>query len=168
VNSKQIVAIVGVIALVVILVYPAFSTSNVSVLVQASKISNADHVFITMNSVWLHQAGGSSTDGWKLVSNQTQSIDLVSLQNSAQLLAKGQVPLSNYDAIRISVSTVNWVYNKTSTQLQAESSQISTTLQFTATAGRDTSITLLIGGNQEQIQGTQLFVSSVNATVTSH
>ena len=116
-NSKQIVAAISAVILVVILVYPAVSMGNVSVSLRSAAISKADHVYVTIDSVWVHPKGEASGQGWKILSNQTVSMDLVSLANSTQVLGTGQVASGDYDSIRIEVSNVTWVFNKTSAPL---------------------------------------------------
>jgi hypothetical protein len=165
VNSKQIIAVVSAIALVVMLAYPALSTATVSILIRSTKIENADHVYVTVGNIWIHRAGQPSSDGWELVSNRSLTLDLSSLENTTVAFAKGQVSLGTYDTIRMQVSNATWVFNKTTTSLSIEFSQVQTKLDFTVPAGRESTITLVLTGHQEQIGETKFFTSNLNATV---
>jgi len=167
-NSKQVVAAISAVVLLVILVYPALSTGTVSLQVHSAKVETADHVYVTFTRIWAHQKGQAGSDAWKLVSNQSQTVDLVSLENSTKFLAKGQVALSNYDSIRLEVSNVTWVFNKTTTNLPTEASQLSTNLDFTVMAGKESSITIVVSGRQEVVGGTKLFAANLNATLTTN
>jgi glucokinase len=165
VNSKQIVAAVSVAVLVVILVYPALSTSNVTVLLRSTKIDKADHVYVTISSVWAHQQGQPASSAWQLISNITENVDLISLENTTLTSAKQQIPVGGYDSVRLEISNVTWVFNRTTTRLSVQSSQVETILDFTAQAGRETTITLVLSGHMEEVGGTQLFASNLTATL---
>jgi hypothetical protein len=168
VNSKQVVAAISVAVLLLILVYPAFSTGTVSLQAHSTKVQKADHVYVTFANIWAHQKGQADSNAWKLISNQSQTVDLVSLENSTQFLAKGQVSVSSYDSIRLEVSNVTWVFNKTTTNLPAETSRLTTNLDFTVVAGKESSITIIISGHQEVVGGTKLFAATLSATITSN
>lgn len=165
INSKQIVAAIGIVALLIIVVYPALTTSTVALQVQSIKIDKADHVYVTVNSVWAHRAGQASEVGWELVSNQTKMIDLVSLANSQTALGKGEISVADYDMVRIQISNVSWVFNKTTTHLSVQSPELPTDLDFTVKAGQETMITLVLSGQQENLEGTKFFMPSLNATL---
>lgn len=164
-NSKQVVAAVSVVALLLIIVYPALSVGAVSVLVRSAKIEKAEHIYVTVNDVWAHKAGQGSSEGWEMVSNQTKTIDLIALGNSTTTLGKGDISLARYDIIRIEVSNVTWVFNKTTTKLEVESSQLPTNVDFTVRAGKEAVITLTLGGRREETQGSRFFVPTLNATI---
>ena len=165
-NSKQIVGIIGVFALLVILVYPAFATGSISVVVRSSTIAKADHIYVIIKDVWAHRAGQVSPAGWELVWNQSSTIDLVSIANSNFTLGKGSVSAAQYDMVKLDVGNVTWVYNKTRTQLQVESTEVPTNVQFNVVAGKVSTIALVLTGHQESLQGTQFFVTELNATST--
>jgi glycine cleavage system aminomethyltransferase T len=151
--------------LVIILAYPALSTATVSIALSSSKIADAEHVYATVGNVWIHHSGYSQSAGWEVVSNQTQTVDLVTLTNNAMSFPRGQVPVGGYDAVRMELTNVTWVYNKTTTRLSVQSTQLQARLQFTLQAGGATTITMTIGGHQEEIQGSKFFLSNLNATI---
>jgi hypothetical protein len=165
VNSKQIMAALSVVVLVTILGYPALSTGTVSILLRSTKIEQADHVYTSVSNVWVHRLGQSSSDGWELASNQSLTVDLVSLENTTMTVAKAQIPVGSYDGIRIEISNVTWVFNKTTTRLSVELSRLQTKLEFTTQAGRGSTITLVLSGHTEEVRGIKSFVSYVNATL---
>lgn len=165
VNSKQVLAAVSLGVLLIVLVYPAISTGTVSVEIRSMKIDRADHVYVTVNRIWAHQKGQTATSAWTLVSNQSQTIDLISLQNSTQSLGSGHVAVASYDSIRLEVSNVTWAFNKTTTNLSTTSSQLDTNLDFIVQAGKGSSITIILGGHQEVIGATKFFITNLNATL---
>jgi hypothetical protein len=166
VNSKQVVAAVSAIVLVVILVYPALSTGTVSIILKSSNIENADHVYVSVGDVWVHRLGHSSSDGWELVSNQSQTVDLISLKNSAVTFGKGQVPVGGYDGIKMAISNVTWVFNKTTTRLSVQIPQLQTNLVFTAQAGRGSTIAVILTGQSEIVNESKFFVPNITATLS--
>lgn len=165
-NSKQIVAVVSVIALLVILVYPALATGTVAISIRAEKIEKAEHVYVTIGNIRAHRSTQASSEGWEQVYNQSQTIDLVSLENTSMIFGKGKVSLGVYDAIRLEISNVTWTFNKTSTNLNVESSELQASIEFTSQAGRELPVMLMLTGHLEESGSTKLFVSSLSATVT--
>ena len=79
-NSKQVVSAVSVVVLLVILLYPTLSTGAVSMTLKSNKIGNADHVYVTLRDVWAHQTGQSESQGWRILSNTSKTLDLVSMR----------------------------------------------------------------------------------------
>ena len=165
-NSKQVVAAVSAIVLVIIVVYPAVAVGTVSVSLASAKISKADHVYVTVRSVWAHPKGQVSGAAWVLISNQTVSEDLVSLENSSKLLGSGQVSSGDYDSIRVQVSNATWVFNKTTTVLGVASPQIDAPIDFTAGAAKTTNILVTVSAQEELIANSTYFAGTMNATLT--
>lgn len=165
-NSKQVLAAASAVVLIVILVYPAISTGTLAVHVRSAAIKDAEHVYMRVKEVWAHRAGQPDSEAWDLVTNQSQTIDLISIQETSVLLGKVQLSLGHYDAIRMTVSNVTWVFNGTSTDLQLEFSELYTQIEFTIQAGRESVITLTVGGHQEEVRGARMFIASVNSTLT--
>lgn len=166
-NSKQVVAAISAVILVVILVYPAISMGTVSVSLRSSGISKADHVYVTIDNVWAHPKGQASGAGWTVVSNQSVNMDLVSLENSTKLLGTGQVPSGDYDSIRIEVSNVTWVFNKTTTTLGIASPEVDGTLDFTVGAGKGTNVLITLSSQQQLIANSEYYTATMNATQTT-
>lgn len=166
-NSKQVVAAMSAVVLVVILVYPAVSQGAVSVSLQSASISNAEHVYVTISSVWAHPKGQAAGGAWVLISNQSVSMDLVTLQNSAKLLGSGQISSGEYDSIRIEVSNATWVLNKNTTTLGMASPTIDASIDFTVGAARATSILITLSSREEHVANTEYFIGTLNATLTT-
>ena len=166
-NSKQVVAAISAVILVVILVYPAISMGTVSVSLRSSGMSKADHVYVTIDSVWAHPKDQANGAGWTVVSNQSVNMDLVSLENSTKLLGTGQVPSGDYDSIRIEVSNVTWVFNKTTTSLGIASPEVDGTLDFTVGAGKGTNVLIALSSQQELIANSEYYTATMNATQTA-
>jgi hypothetical protein len=167
VNSKQIVAAISAIVLVIILVYPAVAVGSVSVTLSSTKILRADHVFLTITNVWAHPASQAAGVGWVLISNQSVSLDLVSLENSSKLLGSGRISSGAYDSIRIEVSNATWVFNKTTTSLGIASPEIEGTLDFTVATATPAMILLTIIPQEQLIANSEYFSATIGVTLTS-
>jgi len=167
VNSKQIVAAISAIVLVVILVYPSVSVGTVSVSLTSTTIERADHVFVTIDNVWAHPASQAAGVGWVLVSNQSVREDLVSLQTSSKLLGSGQISSGAYDSIRIEVSNVTWVFNKTTTVVGIASPEIEGTVDFTVGAATPSMILVTLTPQEQLIANSEYFTGTITATLTS-
>lgn len=166
-NSKQVVAAISALVVAAILVYPTLSVGTVSVSLASAKLNKADHVYVTIDRVWAHPTGQASGSGWVILSNQTVSADLVSVQNSTTSLGSGQISSGDYDGIRIEVTNVTWVYNKTKTNLGIVSPQIDGTIDFTVGAARQTTIVITLSPQEELIANSEYFTATLSATTTS-
>ncbi len=166
-NSKQVVAAISALVVAAILVYPTLSVGTVSVSLASVKLNKADHVYVTIDRVWAHPTGQASGSGWVILSNQTVSADLVSVQNSTTSLGSGQISSGDYDGIRIEVTNVTWVYNKTTTNLGIVSPQIDGTIDFTVGAARQTTIVITLSPQEELIANSEYFTATLSATTTS-
>jgi len=165
-NSKQVVAAVSVVILLVILIYPALSSGSLSISLKSESIPEADHVYITIMDVWAHRTGQSQSQGWELVFNTTKTVDLTALVSSPDVI-KGNAPAATYDALRLDVSNVTWVFNKTSSNLQPESNQLISSIDFTVKSSQDLPLIIVIVGRSEILQGQRFFAATLNATLAN-
>lgn len=166
-NSKQVVAALSVVLLLIILIYPAVSTGKISVTIGGLKVDKADHVYVTLSGVWVHERDESNATGWKSVSNQSQTFDLISLENLTKPLATNEISVARYDFVRLSLSNVTWVFNKTTTSLPTTSPNSDANVDFTLVAGRGLTITILLGGQLEVLGASKFFQPTMTATVAS-
>ena len=165
-NSKQVVAAISVVILLVMLIYPALSSGSLSISLKSTSIPQADHVFVTINGVWAHRAGQSQSQGWELVFNTTETLDLMSLATSPNII-KGDAPVATYDTLRIGVSNVTWVFNGTSSNLQLESDQLSSSIDFTVRSSQNLPLIIVIVGRSEILEGQRFFAATLNTTLAN-
>jgi hypothetical protein len=158
-NSKQIVGGISVAVLLVILAYPTLTTGTIAVSVKSSVKVTADHVYVTVKDVWAHQNGQSQSQGWKLLTNISRTVDLVSLQN-APLLKSGQMPVGSYDSIRADFANMTLTYHGASTTMQLDSGRLSSNVDFRVQAGKSLPLIMTIGG--QPLQGQKIFSMTLN------
>ena len=151
----------------VIVIYPAVATGSVALSLKTSPIVNVNHVYVTLTDISVHRAGDLGDQGWELVENQSRTFDLLSLvqSNSSIALASGQVPVSNYDMVRVDISNVTWVYRQNSTNLPLESQLVSASVNFTMKAQMSVGIQLTLTGQSVNISGTEYFAPTLSAAV---
>jgi hypothetical protein len=166
-NSKQLVAAASAVILLVILIYPALSSGSLSISLKSTIIPDADHVYLTINQLWAHRAGQSQSQGWELVVNSTKTVDLVAIVNSPDVM-RGVAPAAGYDMLRLDVSNVTWVYNGTTSDLQLESRQLSSNIDFTAKASQDLPLIMVVNARSEILQGQKFFSATVNVTLADN
>ena len=165
-NSKRVVAAASLVLLLVILIYPALASGSMSISIKSASISQADHVFITIKDVWAHRAGQSQEQGWELVYNKTETLDLTSLVTSPNMI-KGNAPAATYDALRLDATNVTWVFNGTTSNLQLESEQLSSNIDFSVKSSQDVPLVILIVGRSETLEGQRFFAATLNATLAN-
>ncbi|HUK28368.1 MAG TPA: DUF4382 domain-containing protein [Candidatus Acidoferrales bacterium] len=165
-NSKQVVAAIAAIVLIVIIVYPSITSGTVSVSIRASGIKQADHVYVTISGIWAHPAGQSSS-GWTSISNKTQTIDLLSIENTTKLLGSGMLSSGSYDSVRIELTNVTWVFNKTTTTLGVTSPELDAPVNFTVGTGSSPSITITLTGEKQLIANSNYFAGTLTASLAT-
>jgi len=158
-NSKQVAGGISLIVLLAILAYPALSTGTVAVSLRSLVNVTADHVYVTVRDVWAHQNGQSQSQGWKLLTNISRTVDLVSLRN-VPLLISGQMPVGSYDSIRADFANVTLVSRGTSTAMQLDSGRLSYNVDFRVQAGKSLPLTMTLGG--QILQGQKVFSMTLN------
>ena len=164
-NSKQVVAAVAAVILVAILVYPTISVGTVSVSLASVKLTQADHVYVTIDHVWGHPTSQAAGSGWVSLSNQTVNVDLASVENSTTSLGSGQLTSGNYDGVRIEVTNVTWVFNKTRTNLGIATPLIDGSVDFTVGATKSTTIVVTLTPHEELVANTEYFSGTLTGTL---
>ena len=165
-NVKQVIAGIGLVALLVVVVYPALATGTITISLKAGNISLADHVYVTVTDVSAHRAGQGGDQGWELIANQSRRIDLVTLGASPIVLGSGQIPASTYDMLRIDIGNVTWVYRQNSTDLQLQSPLVSANLNFTVEAERSVGVEMVLSGQSLNVVGTEYFSPTLTAAIS--
>jgi hypothetical protein len=165
-NSKQVIAAISVLALLVILTYPALATGSVSIVLKSNRIANADHVYITVNAVWVHRARQEAGQGWELLSNTSRRFDLISLVNASEVI-KGTAPVGSYDSLRFDISNATWIFNGTTNNMQLESGQLISSIDFSCRSSGEQALTVVVNARTETLQGQKLFAATLNATLSN-
>jgi len=165
-NSKRIVAVISVVVLLIILVYPALASGSLSISLKSTSIPKADHVFLTIKDVWAHRAGQGQDQGWELVYNTTVTVDLKSLVTSPNMI-KGNAPVAAYDTLRVDISNVTWVFNGTSSNLQIESNQLTSSLDFAVQSSQNVPLIVVIAGRSDVLDSQRFFAATLNATIAN-
>ena len=165
-NLKQVIAAISVLALLVILIYPALATGTVSIVLKSNPIVNAEHVYITVDDVYVHRAKQESGQGWELLSNTSRRFDLISLVNASEMI-KGAIPVGSYDSLRFDLSNATWVFNGTTNNMQLESGQLVSNIDFTCRASGDQALIVVVNARTETLQGQKIFAATLNATLSN-
>ena len=165
-NSKQVVAAISVVVLLVILIYPALSSGSLSISLESKSIPKATRVIVTITGIWAHRAGQLNSQGWESVYNSTKSVDLMSLVTSPDVI-KGNAPAAAYDTLRVDVSNATWVFNGTSSNLQLESDQLTCSIDFTVRASQELPLIIVLVGRSEILQGQRFFAATLNVTLAN-
>ena len=86
-----------------------FATGTVVVLVRDAPTDWA-HVNVTFSEVRIHRANAAEEDGWIALTMAGTTVDLLSLQDVAEVLAIDRVPTGRYTQVRIVVTAVEGVF----------------------------------------------------------
>lgn len=102
--SVAVVALVGA----MLILPPATGNGHLAVAVHDAPCSECAHVWVTFDSVAVHQSGPNNTSGWTTLNVSGTTVDLMALNGSAFAQVIGVVNLApgHYEQIRLTVSKV--------------------------------------------------------------
>ncbi len=122
-NPRRIVAVILLIVVATMIVYPALSKGTVSVRLTEKTTASADHLYITISEVEVHDEGLDNSTGWHTISNSTRTLDLMNSQSVTDYVAKGTLPSGWYDMISIHIVSASIVTGSNKTSLALPSDQ---------------------------------------------
>lgn len=86
-----------------------FPTGTVVVLVRDAPMDWA-RVNVTFSEVRIHRANAAEEEGWFALTIEAATVDLLSLQDVAEVLAIDRVPTGKYTQVRVVVTAVEGVF----------------------------------------------------------
>jgi len=116
---KRTAVILAAIAAVVILFFLAYNfigTTNASgtvtlLMTDPPRYENISSINITFTRIELNRVGISDNEGWRALTGNSMTIDLLSIVNVTANLGSYKVPVGNYSQIRFMVSTATAAVN---------------------------------------------------------
>jgi len=164
-RPKQILAIVVLLFIAFLIVYPSLASSSVAVALSPSSSLTVEHVFVTIAEISAHRADTREPSGWSSVSNKTIQVDLAAV-NLTQSVALGSLPLGQYDTIRIRISNATVVVNGTSKKAQLSSSVFTASVSFMVQLGAQANVLLKVTSGVNESTGTTTLNLSFTAIPT--
>ncbi len=152
-RPKQILAIVVLLFVAFLIVYPPLASSSVAVALSPSSSLTAEHVYVTIAEISAHRADTGEPSGWSSVSNKTIEVDLAAV-NSTQSVALGSLPLGQYDSIRIRISNATIVVNGTSKKAQLNSNVFIASVSFMVQLGSQAHVVLSVTSGLDESTST--------------
>ena len=122
------------VVIMVVLMYPSFSTGIVILKITDSGERIGGTLFIRCRDIAVHRVGEAESIGWISLANQTERYDLVALGNASETIARLRVPTGRYDKIRFSVSEAVLTVNGTETNLGTRAEKFASPLEFSVTS----------------------------------
>jgi len=142
-RAKQIVAVVVLLSVTFLIVYPPLANSNVKIAASSSSPVDAEHLYLTIGEISAHRADTREPSGWFTVANQSSRIDLAAV-NSTQTIALGSVSLGQYDMIRVRIANATAIVNNTSKRVQLPFTLFTIPVSFLVQLGAQTAVALKI------------------------
>ena len=103
------------------------------------------HVNITISTIQVHMSFGNdnnTTTGWLTVTNQAQTIDLISLNNATELIASANLTVGLYTQIRLQVTACTVTVNNATYNATVPSDMIKLNHNWALKANQTTTLTL--------------------------
>jgi hypothetical protein len=158
-RAKQIVAVVVLLIVAFLIVFPPLLNGRVTVTLSSTTSVHADHVYVTIGEISAHRADITGLSGWQSISNKSTRVDLT-LANRSETVALGTLSLGRYETVRVRVTNATVIINGTSQKVQLESSVFTIPFSFLTRFGADTVIILKVSPQvQETSSGVNLKLS---------
>jgi hypothetical protein len=102
------------------------------------------HVNVTISTIQVHMAAGgnNTTTGWLTVTNQTQTLDLISLKNVTAIIANANLSIGLYTQIRLQVTACTVTVNNTTYNATVPSGMIKLNHNWALKTNQTTTLTL--------------------------
>jgi hypothetical protein len=142
-RAKQIGAVIVLLFIAFLVVFPPLVSSGVAVALTPSTPVKAEHLMVLIREVSAHRADTLDPSGWSSVSNKSTEVDLV-LMNATQMVALGSLSLGQYDTIKITLTNATAVVNGTSRVVQLESTAYTVPVSFFVRLGIDAQVMLKV------------------------
>jgi hypothetical protein len=151
-RAKQIVAVVVLIVVASLIVFPPLLNGRVRVTLSSTTSVHADHVYVTIGEISAHRADITGLSGWQSISNKSTRVDLT-LANASETVALGTLSLGQYETVRVRVTNATVIINGTSRKVQLESSVFTIPFSFLTGFGADTVIILKVSPEVQETSG---------------
>jgi hypothetical protein len=151
-RAKQIVAVVVLLIVAFLIVFPPLLNSHVKVTLSSTAPIHADHVYVTIGEISAHRADISGLSGWQSISNMSTRVDLT-LANTSETVGLGTLSLGQYETVRVQITNATVIINGTSQKVQLQSSEFTIPFSFLTKFGADTVIILNVTPEVENTSG---------------
>jgi len=142
-RAKQILALVVLLLVAFLIVYPPLANGNVKIAASSSSPVDVEHLYLTISEISAHRTDTREPSGWFTVTNQSSRIDLASV-NSTQTIGLGSVSVGQYDMVRVRITNATAVANSTSKRVQLPSTVFTIPVSFLVQLGPQTVVRLKI------------------------
>jgi hypothetical protein len=139
---KQMLATVGIVVVLFVMLYPTIVTGMLTIQLNAQLDGEFDHVYLTLREVSVHKAGTSEIEGWIIISNTTQTLSIVTMQNLTNIIAQNRLRIGEYDKIRVRFTNASTPVNNTELKLEIELQEYTIPIEFLCRAYQETRILL--------------------------
>ena len=163
-RAKRIIAIAVLLIVAFLIMYPPLANGSVKVAVSPTSRVTVEHLYVTIGEISAHRADTREPEGWFMMSNQSSQVDLAAA-NSTQIAALGEVPLGQYDTIRLRVTNATAVVNDTSKRVQLPSNVFTVPVSFLVRLGVQTVVMMKVVPELQETP--ELMTLSLSFTIVS-
>jgi hypothetical protein len=166
-NPRRIVAGILLIVVAAMIVYPPLSTGAVSLKLVGKGVGAADHLYITIDLIELHEEGADNRTGWNRISNKTITLDLMNPKSPADSIVKGTLHTGRYDTVSIHIASASLVTGSNQTILALRSEQYFAKISLVLKTFSESTITVQLNSDVTEAVRTgtlNLLMEATNAS----
>jgi hypothetical protein len=166
-NPRRIVAVILLLLVAAMIFYPAFSKGTVRMRFVGNGVGSADHLYVTMGPIEVHDAALDNQTGWQKVSNQTVMLDLMNRKSLSEFTAKGTVQTGWYDMVSIHVVSASLCMGSNETVLALSSDQYAADISFVIKTSTEATVIIGFNFDVQEIARTSTLSLELEASISS-
>lgn len=158
--AEKFLGFAGLLLVLLVVLFPAFSSGHVIVEVEPFSGSTETSIRLVIEDIAIHKAGYDLLDGWVRLSRFNKAVEL----SRGERLAESEVHGGGYDAVRVTVSSASMIAAGKETQLLLKSTQYTAKYQQSWRSLLDIRLSI---SPELQVEGSANYVKlTVTATTT--
>jgi hypothetical protein len=165
-NPKRILAVILLIVVAIMIIYPPLSKGTVSVRLSEKALGPADHLYVTVSQIKIHDAGVDNQTGWHTISNNTVTLDLMNSQSMTDFVAKGTLASGWYDMVSIRIDSASLVSGSNKTSLGLPSDQFNANVSLLIKTLSASTLTVQVTFNTAEMMHTGILNLKLEAIAT--
>jgi len=181
-RARQVLSASLLLIVVMVILYPTTATGTVMLTanyVQAPiqteipgegpklvVVKGVTHLFVSFSEIRIHVASEGNGTGWLPLTFQTNSIDLIDLENKSEvIMSSPTVPAGEYDNLMLSFANATAVVNGSTVRVESIPRSVVRESPFTVIAGSETNLRLRFTADYRALNASKQVFFDVNPTV---
>ncbi len=181
-RARQVLSASLLLIVVMVILYPTTATGTVILSANYAQapiqtdipgegpklvvVKGVTHLYVSFSEIRIHIASEGNDTGWLPLTFQTNSIDLINLENKSEvIMTSPTVPAGEYDNLMLSFANATAVVNGSTIRVESIPHSVVRESPFTVKAGSETNLRLRFTADYRALNASKRVFFEVNPTV---